>query len=198
MPNRLRESGRGEGAQVVILIRKIFSTVRNITSGFPPDARISQEEDPIEQKLEENVVRVEGSCNLHLQGAGGQRRSRGYSNSRLHPRSKGWGKIQKTNLSHAIRILLFFVIQNGGGDLMENEGSSLIFKLSHPGSEGLLFAAETQEIKEKWITALKEAVTLESSNQSWTTSKDDVNDWPVFQIYILSQLLFLLTFYITF
>ncbi|XP_040566284.1 uncharacterized protein [Lepeophtheirus salmonis] len=47
-------------------------------------------------------------------------------------------------------------------ELYEGESADLVFQLTHPGSESLIFCAENDNVSEKWITALGEAVKLNS------------------------------------
>jgi hypothetical protein len=42
----------------------------------------------------------------------------------------------------------------------------LVFELSHQGRQPLVFAAENDNLAEKWTTALREAVNFESSHSS--------------------------------
>jgi len=48
-------------------------------------------------------------------------------------------------------------------ELYEGVSAGLVFQLSHPGGGCLVFCAENDNFAEKWMTALRESVTLEES-----------------------------------
>ena len=48
-------------------------------------------------------------------------------------------------------------------DLYEGENVNLVFRLTHPRIEALVFSAETEAVRDKWATALKDAVNLDNS-----------------------------------
>jgi len=49
-------------------------------------------------------------------------------------------------------------------ELYEGVSAGLVFQLSHPGRESMVFCAENDNFAEKWMTALREATTLEESS----------------------------------
>ena len=46
-------------------------------------------------------------------------------------------------------------------ELYEGENGGLVFQLAHPGSETLTFCADNDNICEKWIAAINEAVQMD-------------------------------------
>jgi hypothetical protein len=48
-------------------------------------------------------------------------------------------------------------------DVFEGENASLVFRLTHPGSEALVFCADNGQAREKWIEALSDAVRLDAT-----------------------------------
>eukprot|EP00092_Neocalanus_flemingeri_P072430 GFUD01089170.1.p1 GENE.GFUD01089170.1~~GFUD01089170.1.p1 ORF type:complete len:841 (-),score=219.96 GFUD01089170.1:209-2731(-) len=49
-------------------------------------------------------------------------------------------------------------------ELYEGVSAGLVFQLAHPGREAMVFCAENDNFAEKWMTALREATTLEESS----------------------------------
>ena len=47
-------------------------------------------------------------------------------------------------------------------ELYEGVSAGLVFQLSHPAMEAMVFTAENDNFAEKWQTALREATNLES------------------------------------
>merc|ERR1711974_438495 len=46
-------------------------------------------------------------------------------------------------------------------ELYEGEAAGLVFLLTHPGQESIVFCSENDNLAEKWMTALREATCLE-------------------------------------
>jgi hypothetical protein len=46
-------------------------------------------------------------------------------------------------------------------ELYEGENGGLVFQLAHPGNETLTFCADNDNICEKWIAAINEAVQID-------------------------------------
>jgi hypothetical protein len=63
--------------------------------------------------------------------------------------------MQSDSLTFKVEIDRFIWTQQ------DNESADLTFRLVHQGNGVLAFAAETQAIKDRWLTALRAAVTLE-------------------------------------
>jgi hypothetical protein len=56
---------------------------------------------------------------------------------------------------------LIFCFFQKNYDLLEGTSPGLTFELSHVGQEAQIFAADNVVLADKWMTALKEAVTLQ-------------------------------------
>ena len=54
---------------------------------------------------------------------------------------------------------MFFFQKNF--ELYEGEPAGLVFLLTHPGQESIVFCSENDNLAEKWMTALREATCLE-------------------------------------
>jgi len=50
-------------------------------------------------------------------------------------------------------------------ELYEGENAGLVFVLSHPGGEALVFCAENDNVCEKWMSAIRDAVKLDDQRQ---------------------------------
>ena len=46
-------------------------------------------------------------------------------------------------------------------ELYEGESGGLVFQLAHPGRETLIFCADNDNICEKWMAAINEAVKID-------------------------------------
>ena len=55
---------------------------------------------------------------------------------------------------------MFFSFQKNF-ELYEGEPAGLVFLLTHPGQESIVFCSENDNLAEKWMTALREATCLE-------------------------------------
>ena len=51
-------------------------------------------------------------------------------------------------------------------ELYEGEYAGLVFILSHPGGDSLVFCAENDNVCEKWMSAIREAVKLDSNGNN--------------------------------
>ena len=58
------------------------------------------------------------------------------------------------------KIMFFFSFQKNF-ELYEGEPAGLVFLLTHPGQESIVFCSENDNLAEKWMTALREATCLE-------------------------------------
>ncbi len=61
-------------------------------------------------------------------------------------------------------------------EVYEGENAGLVFVLSHPGSgpeHSLVFCAENDNVCEKWMSALREAVRLDSNSSSDSNNPAD-------------------------
>jgi hypothetical protein len=63
--------------------------------------------------------------------------------------------------SNMLVKIYFFAIFQKNYDLLEGTSPGLTFELSHVGQEAQIFAADNVVLADKWMTALKEAVTLQ-------------------------------------
>ena len=48
-------------------------------------------------------------------------------------------------------------------ELYEGESGGLVFQLAHPGRETLIFCADNDNICEKWMAAINEAVKIDNN-----------------------------------
>ena len=55
---------------------------------------------------------------------------------------------------------MYLTIFQKNFDLLEGTSPGLTFELTHTGQEAQIFAADNVVLADKWMTALKEAVTL--------------------------------------
>ena len=72
--------------------------------------------------------------------------------SSCYPLPVSYAEIQKMSL---------FSLQSKSSETYEGENSSLVFRLTHPGSEALVFSAETDSARDRWTEVLKDAVRLD-------------------------------------
>ena len=63
-------------------------------------------------------------------------------------------------MEFVIEKLCFFSFQKNF-ELYEGEPAGLVFLLTHPGQESIVFCSENDNLAEKWMTALREATCLE-------------------------------------
>ena len=62
-------------------------------------------------------------------------------------------------MEFVIEEFVFFFQKNF--ELYEGEPAGLVFLLTHPGQESIVFCSENDNLAEKWMTALREATCLE-------------------------------------
>ena len=66
---------------------------------------------------------------------------------------------QKKSVINISPIIIFFFQKNI--ELYEGENGGLVFQLAHPRNETLTFCADNDNICEKWIAAINEAVQID-------------------------------------
>ena len=62
--------------------------------------------------------------------------------------------------------ILFDISLQKNFELYEGEYAGLVFILSHPGGESLVFCADNDNVCEKWISALRAAIRLDDHTSS--------------------------------
>ena len=65
------------------------------------------------------------------------------------------------NKLHNIHFTLSYFLFQKNIELYEGENGGLVFQLAHPGNETLTFCADNDNICEKWIAAINEAVQID-------------------------------------
>ena len=73
-------------------------------------------------------------------------------------------------------------------ELYEGESGGLVFQLAHPGRETLIFCADNDNICEKWMAAINEAVKIDNNQGEWRlTTPFYLNSCWFFYIYLVIQ-----------
>ncbi len=143
VPERLKVSASGEGAQMTGYLRIKKKQKNNSNSKWKRYWFILKDRVLYAYKAPEDAVAVDTYPIL------------GFSLETLSDVSFQFSKfVYKSGLK-----CLCFLQKNF--ELYEGEMGGLVFQLAHPGSETLIFCADNDNVCEKWMSAISEAVKME-------------------------------------